>query len=272
MKSFAILKELFNNEDYEEFLTITNGHETEIKQVNIAPILNFNQEIIRKEDMILLVQTYQYLKYYLEQRGFYTPKMQEGLALCASKVAIINYLNSTSLDSYFKMGNRNFKGEKGNPFEEIVRLLLMATKDDCWSNNFKRNGLAQDSLKKLDRENASYLNIVKTALDKDLFEKEIRIYCPESTIDDIGLSLEQSNINSTIPSSAGTKENKDVILSQCDRIADIYSHKLDYKIVIGEMLSSDFHNKLLSRFDTAICYTKRNIGVYEPTKMLMKEN
>lgn len=198
--------------------------------------------------------------------------MQEGLALCASKVAIINYSNLASLDGYFKIGSWNFKGEKGNPFEEIVKLLLIATKYDWWSNNLEEKILVKNSTDKLNCENASYLNIVKIALNKDLFINEINIYCPASMIDDIGLSLEHFSINSAVPSNASIKENKDVILSQCDRIADVYSHKLDYKTMIGEMLSNDFHNKLLSRFDTVICYTKRNIRVYEPTKRLIKEN
>lgn len=258
------LSRFFEWEDYQDFLNVTKDKEEEIKQIDIAPIENFNHQVIPNDYKQQLIELYQSFKYYFEQKGFYYPKMQEGIALVISKTILFEQMLPSKIDNYFRVGNRGAFGEIANPFEEISRLLLLATKEDFGANLY----LIKASFPECsDHQLLTYFKLVRTAFNEKRLRREIHPYHQDSILDDIGLSLEESDIDSHFTYHASKKENRELLLNQCDSITNLHRCRVEYKSFIGEMF---FQEQALSRFNTTTIYTKRNIGVYEPTKKLKK--
>lgn len=255
----------FEEEDYQDFLSVIKGKEDEIRKVDITPIENFNHQIIPSDYMQQFVELYQSFKYYFEKKVFYYPKMQEGIALVISKVILFEQILPSKIDNYFRVGNRGAFGEIANPFEEISRLLLLATKEDFGSNLLS---VKASFPKCSDYQLLTYFNLVRMALNENRLRKGIRPYHKDSIIDDIGVSLEESSIDCYFPYSASKVENRELLLKQCDSITELHRSRVEYKAFIGEGI---FQERALSRFDTTVVYAKRNIGVYEPTKVLKKK-
>lgn len=265
-----VLKEMFRSDDYQYFLDIINQNKDEVEKIDISAIINYNHSIIEEDDMDLLETLYQQIKYYLQFRNFYNSKMQEGLALCVSKVAILNAHYPSLVCNYFKVGDRAKARKNSNPFEEICRLTLLVTKDDAWSNNFKPSNLNQSSSRKLKTNKDLYLDVIAKALNKEELTRAVTHYWIGDIIGDISESLETSNIDSRVPSSATKKENREVLIEQFDRLSDLYNAKLECKGFLGEIISSGFSSKLLSQLDNTMFYAKRNIRIYEQTKVMKK--
>lgn len=265
-----ILKGIFKEEDYLDFLNIVNDKDGEISKIDKCPVINYNHNIIEDCDVDLIVSLYQNIRYYLQEEKFYTPKLAEGISLCATKVAIINYYFPSRLDSYFKMGNRTKSQGKSNPFEEISRLLLCALKEEYLPNNFQEQRTRELSFGKIEFDNNASIDIIKKSLNKDELLRTVNNYSAKDVIGIIGEDLELSDINSNLPSGASKKENREVLMEQLNRIKDIYTTKLECKAFLGQIISNSFHSKLLLQFDNVIFYARRNIGIYEQTKQLRK--
>lgn len=261
------LLSFLKEDDYQAFLSITKGKEEEISRIDLSGIENFNHQVIPGEYTKQFKELYQSICYYFGKRGFYYPKMQEGIALVISKGIILNRFSPCRMTYYFQLGNRGHFNELANPFEEVARLLLMATKESLGATlapmqEFK--GIARNF------EDRTYLQMMQTSFNEDCLKKEIHTYAKEEIIDQVGEELELSNIDSKVVHSASSKEASNLLLRQCDIITGILTSKVEQKAFLGELYSLDYRDKLLSRFNNAVVYAKRNIGVYEPTKELKK--
>ena len=221
--------------------------------------------------------------------------MQEGIAVFASKVAIMNAYYPGNFDSYFRVGD-GLNHDICNPFEEIARLLLCVAKDEYWNNPNKVNNDYSLSFDKLRFEDNACLNVIKKALNGTDLKNSINFYkaCgfkveyerPENKFVFISLDkiqfmlqeisnddkdLESSNITSFNPLSATTKDNRDLMIEQINRLTDLYHMKVDAGMFVGDIPNVDERDKLVTRFNNRAFYAKRNMGIYEHTKRLVKE-
>ena len=94
------MKEVFQ-EEYDSFFEVVTKNQDEVLLIDPAPIDNYENSLIKEEDNNLLKYFYQNIKYYLEKNGTYTPKLQEGFAVLASKVAVMCSSSSVVLNNYF---------------------------------------------------------------------------------------------------------------------------------------------------------------------------
>lgn len=263
-----ILQGIFSEDDYNIFLDTIKDNEEEIEKVNNSPIDNYEHNENLLIDKKILSNVYKPLKFYLEKNSFYSPKMQEGLALCASKIAVLKYFNAYSLESYVKVSYFYRKGSLSNPFEEIFKLILLSLKNESMVNDFKSKTIGNYQQGKLSNDSKIYCQVLEKALNKNKFDEFIRSYTKECVIDDISDSLELSTITSDYPMSATNKENSQIIINQLERIETLHNKKLENEILLGEIQNESYYQKLITNFTNAIIYTKRNIGVYEKTKRL----
>lgn len=267
----TIFAKIFEEEDYNKFLNIIDGKENEISNIDKSPIQNFEHNITELCSEDELVFLYQHIKYYLESRNLYTPKLQEGIALCASKAIIIDSLCQPRIDSYLNVGDRLKINGRNNPFEEIARVLLIAVKNEHFSNNFGEKTKIQGPIENLQYENIMFLDVISKAMNKEKLDKRISYFSKDNVINDIGSDLELSNITSTSPLSVSKQENREILLNQFERIYNLYDSRIDYRVIFGELPNNSLSYNLLTRFSNKIVYARRNVGVYEKTKQLKKE-
>lgn len=267
-----VLQDLFNDCGYQDFLNVIADRETEIEKIDVRPVTCFEQSIIEEENIDLFLEVYRNIKCYLETKDEYLPKMQEGMALCISKIAMLNYFCPSRLDYYFKLGDRSTSNGRGrkNPFEEFARLILFATRKEYWANDFNDKNLLTLSFSKIKSESNSFLDIATRALDKTEIDKIIITYSEDNIIDYISEDLEKSDISSDSPNNASRKENREVLNRQFDQLMNFYTSKIEQQALIIGGVSQPFQTKLLTQFENGIVYAKRNIGVYETTKQLKK--
>lgn len=263
-----ILQEIFSEDDYQFFLETINGKEEKIEQISNIPIDNYAHNESALIDKELLSKVYKPIKFYLEQNNFYLPKMQEGIAMCASKIAILKHYQASYLETYVKGSYFFRKGTISNPFEELVKLLLLSLKNESIENNFKSKLPGNYKRGTLSNDSKLYCDVLSQSLNINKFYELVHSNTRENIIEDIGISLEESNITSENPMSACSKENEAVISNQLERIESLHNQKLENEILVGAITSENYYQKLITNFTNAIIYTKRNIGVYEKTKRL----
>lgn len=269
----SLFSRVFSLEDFGVFLKIINNKRKKIQMVSTLPIDNFDHNIVNLIDKDVLVYLYQHIKFYLEQKDEYPSKMQEGLALCASKAIMIETFYPNLIDCYISVGDKAGSGSRTNPFEEIFRMLLVTTKNEKYSNNFGNIPSEPRNKGELGYESNLFLDVVKNALNKRKFAKMISKYSEESDIlDIIGNEVEKSSIESSKPLSATLKENRDYLVVAFDRIYGLYQDKILCRQLIGDISNNNTANTLLTRLSNKIIYAKKNIGIYQKTKVLSKEN
>lgn len=253
-----ILDSVLIYEDKNTFLNIVK----DAKDVNINPIINYHNSIVGSDNIDLLTSLYIKLKYYLEEKNDYPEPLQEGLALLASKVAILKAFMPNKLRDYFDIGDYSRYLQFTNPFEEIVRLLLCSVKQDPNFYNDRTNRNSKDSLMEID----ACTDIVSKAINGMKLYQDTELLYNWSLITDIGRHLVCSNVSSDEPMSARDKNNKSVIIEQFDKIRYIYSTRITTQILLGNLPTEEIVEKLYTRFDNKILYAIKNIGVYEKTK------
>ena len=266
-----LLKVVFNQQNYKDLLDLVGDHQEEIFKIDTYPIDHYANKLIRSDHRDTLRYFYQNIKYYLQSKKEYAPKMQEGIAIFASKVAIMQAYYPGSIDNYFRAGDGSLLREMCNPFEEITRLLLCVAKDEYWSNPNKAISDYALSFDKLRFEDSAYLKVVQEALNGKELRDKIDFFYSSDILDAISRDLEFSNITSFEPFTATTKDNRGLILEQINRCIDLYHMKVDVGVFTGEIPNCDTRDKLLSKFEDRSFYAKRNIGIYERTKELVKE-
>jgi len=265
-----LLKKLFGNKEFIEFSNMMLDMEDKIDKVDTSAICNYDHNILQICDEEEFVTTYKCLKFYLDKINSYSPKMREGLALCATKAAIIDEYCPVRIDNYLCVGDKFSGCDRLNPFEEICRLLLIVVKNERYSNNFGEVVDILGTRNDLEKESKLFLHVASASLDEFLLRKKISCFSTDDVITGICDELEKSNISSTDPIGATKKENRDVLINQFDRVYDLYNSKLKYRMLIGDCMTTSLSDKLLTRFDNRITYAKRNIGIYEKTKQLIK--
>jgi len=264
-----LFHKVFNDEDYNNFLDIVNGKDKKISKVDISPINNYGHSLTEVYSDYLLIYLYQHIKYYLEYRNEYLPKMQEGIALCVSKAIIIDTFIPSRIDSYINFGDRRTY-KANNPFEEICRMLLIGIKDSQCLSSVYNSHMMEKTSDNLRTESKKFLNLTSNLLNRNILEKLIGAYYNKDVINDIERDLEFSNVDSEFPLSATKKENREVLMQQFNRIYDLYSSKIEHGILLSEIKDNSSGDRLLTEFNNKIIYARRNIGIYEKTKRLDK--
>lgn len=270
VKSLELLEAVFRKQDYKDFLELVKDNQEQISRIGTYPIDNYKNKSVSSTHIDMLSYLYQNVKYYLQKKQDYTPKMQEGIAVFASKVAIMNAYYPGNFDSYFRVGD-GLNHDICNPFEEIARLLLCVAKDEYWNNPNKVNNDYSLSFDKLRFEDNACLNVIKKALNGTNLKNSINYYYTIHILNAIEEDLESSNITSFNPLSATTKDNRDLMIEQINRLTDLYHMKVDAGMFVGDIPNVDERDKLVTRFNNRAFYAKRNMGIYEHTKRLVKE-
>lgn len=265
IEKLVIAKEVFGN-SYNDFIQTVSSNQDEIHSISTSPINNYINSIITKKDRELLDYVYQNIKYYFDVNKMYTPKISEGMAAFVSKGIVLYNNDIANLSRYFSRGNYNADRELANPFEEISRLLVYSLVSD--SNQIIQKDAA-DTLRKLHSEDKAILYGLNLAVTKNAISNKMNMYAHLDTYVNLCDDLEMSNIDSDHTISATTKDSRGVILTQIDRIIDIYHAKLDFEQMVTGYPSASISNKLKMRFDDKIVLAKRTIGVYEKTKQLV---
>lgn len=265
-----LLKKVFNEDHYKKFLYITEGREEEILKVDLSAIDNYDHNILTMFEKELFVDIYRKIKFYLEQNNFYSPKIQEGMALCVAKTLVIDEFFSTRMNNYLCVGDKLTSSDKVNPFEELCRMLLLAVKDERQSVMFDEvsNTNTIKTTNDLKEETKQFLDVISLALDEQALKTRIASFHQGDVIASICEDIENSNVDSRNPLSASKKDNKGVLVEQFNKIFGLYHAKIEYGIACGGLLNCSCQNKLLTKFDNKIIYAKRNIGIYEKTKKL----
>lgn len=270
LEKLIITKEIFDDK-YDEFVDVVSNAQTKIKEISTLPIDNYTNNIICDKDLLKYI--YQNIRYYFDVNNMYLPKISEGMAIFVSKAIILKCNNIENLRQYFSRGNYNMDKCLANPFEEISRLLINSIvidgKRELGDNSFTT------TLKWIEAEDKVIMEGLKSAVTKEgVFNKLISCkYTASNNYDNyinIGFDLEISNINSKQVMSATTSDNKDVILTQLGRIVDIYHSKLSVEQFLNGFPTQEMSNRLKKQFENKVLYAKRNIGVYEKTKQLVK--
>lgn len=268
IKESDILKKVFYPDNYEEFLKITTGKEDEISKIDITPITNYENPII--EDRAALVVLYQNLKYYFEQKNMYGAKLQEGMAIVISKAALSYDKNSATLDNYFKRGDVVEYGGICNPFEEIARLLLNATMERKDYIPLDAKNIFKLSTAKLNLTAQTQIAAIADALDGNKLEKKCTIL-HDDNLSLICDSLDSSSVTSKSPISATLLENRQVLTDQINVITTLYSDRMYFDEMMRGKYLYETNDALLTKFNNKVLRVKRNIGIYEKTKQLIKE-
>lgn len=261
-----MLQSFFKEEDYNRFLRAVSSNQDKILKVDTRPIDNYRTTVIKEEDISLLKYIYQNVKYYLGNGSNYLPKIEEGLAIFISKVAIIQNYSKALVNSYFSRGDYSKDHEIKNPFEEMSRLLLLSLRPFDVNEQYNE----KNSIDKIRFENDASINIISLALSQDGLMNIPSNYCYNDIISSIAEELEFSNINSINKMSATKEDNSKIILQQFDKITELYHYNLDFHTIVTGFPTEKYSDMLRTRFNDKIFYAKRNIGIYEHTKKLIK--
>ena len=260
---------VFTSEDYNDFLSVIERDTNEkIKKIDLSPVKNYtHSNMVLDYNKELLALLYQHIYYYLEQRNMYTPKIREGMALCASKAAIIGSTSFNRIVGYIDLGDKESLSDRCNPFEEISRMLLLTLRENPMLDFYVEH---QTDPNASARETKIFYETIKTSLSKEKSKSIYEHYAKGDVSELIGRDLEKSNVDSKNPLSATKKENGELLNTQFDRIYDLYQTNIELQVVVGKIPLGSFQEQYLSRFQTKLIKAKRNIGIYQKTKKLSK--
>lgn len=268
VEKLVVAKEIFDY-NYDDFIRIVSSAQTEINDVSTLPIDNYANSIINDKDKDLLKYIYKNIKYYFDVNQMYTSKISEGMAIFVSKAIILNSGNIANLRQYFLRGNHNIERELSNPFEEMSRLLINSIINDSGIGFGNGSTTADATLKKIKIEDKAVFEGLHLAVTENGVFDRMSMYDSVDNYINMCADLEMSDIDSEHVFSATTKDSRGIILTQIDRIIDIYHTKLDFEQLLTGYPTQSISNKMRSQFENKVLYTKRNMGVYEKTKQLV---
>jgi len=215
-EALRICSAIFSSEDYNDFLRIIEEEYENIKKIDLSSVKNYTHSNISLTDNDeLLTFLYQSIKYYLEKKNMYEPKIQEGMALCASKAEIINSINSNTMVGYIDLGNKDSILDRCNPFEEIARMLLITLRENPTLEFFIEH---QTDPNASSREVKIFFETIKTALNEEKSKKVFEHYEKGNVVELIGKALENSKVSSKNPLSATKRESAELLNAQFDRV------------------------------------------------------
>lgn len=267
IESLKIAQVIFE-EDYEDFIEVVSNNQEEVSKVSTFPIDNYMNNVIDYIDEDLFQYIYQNIKYYLSNKMIYTPKMEEGIAIVVSKSVMLASKNVGTLRNYFSRGDVTPNHDLCNPFEEIARMILYAVKDE---NLISINSNLKASCDKLKLEDKIIKSVLNQAVSKNGIINKFKYHGNVDTYNNICADLELSSVDSNNARSATMMENKEMLQTQFNRIFDLYCTKVDYDKLITGYPSTATCDRLKKRFEDKMVYTKRNVGIYENTKRLVKK-
>ena len=269
IEQLQILRSILNKREYNDFKKIVLDNQEEVLKISKAPIKNYTSSLISEEkDRELLEYVYQNIRYYLRQNLVYSKKLEEGIAIFVSKAVVGNYIKPGSIDSYFTLGDYSNQHYICNPFEEVARLLLCTLKDE-YANDTTGEDYDDFYIRRAKLHDASLRKVLNLAISKKGIKQDKGCW-EHFSISSIEQHLECSNITSDNVISATKEENRDIILEVLSQIETLYHTKLSYQTMAAYIPAPSVSDKLKSRFENKIIYAKRNIGVYEQTKRLVK--
>ncbi len=270
-KRLEILKSILNEEEYKDFMDTVSNKQEEISSISRKPISNYGSALItEKKDIHLLNYVYRNIRYYLRKNEVYLPKLEEGIAIVVSKALVIDEVKNGGMDSYFTFGDRLHQRSLCNPFEEMARLLLCSVKREYVEVPLRQDEVGEVSVNKIKTDQKYFKEVLKLAISKDGLKNSIKRYCDVDFVESIETDLELSNISSDDISSATTKDARELIIYQLEKITELYHTGLGYKKIMTGINNQEIFDKLKTKFDNKVIYAKRNIGVYEKTKKLVK--
>lgn len=273
IKKLEILKNILNDEEYNDFMNTVSDSQDEIANISNRPIRNYGPVLITdKKDIQLLYYLYRNVRYYLNKNRTYSPKIEEGMAIVISKALVADNSKSSGLDTYFTFGDRVYQSVLCNPFEEMCRLLLCSVKREYVESKRDQTEMLKVSVDKVKNEDKYFKEVLNLAIGKDKLRNSIKRYCDEDVVESIEIDLELSSISSDDISSATTNDARELIIYQLEKITELYHTGLGYKQIMTGVNNEEAFNKLKTKFDNKVIYAKRNMGVYEKTKKLVKKS
>ena len=269
IEKLKILKEIFKD-NYDEFINIVSSDQNEINCKSTYPIDNYQNSIIKEKDKELLKYIYKNIRHYFDVNGMYTSKMSEGMAIFVSKAIILKQNNIPDFRHYFTKGNYRHDREIANPFEEMARLLINAIVNDT---DLKLGTTSEAvTLQKIQADDRKIFEGLNLAISENSVFDKMTMYDNVDSYIDMCADLEMSDINSEYVNRTTLESNRELLLTQLDRIVDIYNKKIDFEQMLNGYPTQAMSNKMKTQFENKMIYAKRNIGVYEKTKQLVKKS
>ncbi len=262
LKCAKLFKKVFGGVDEVTFNNYINNNIKIISQINTSPIVKYNHNIVGSKNQEALTMMYQCMKQYLSRINLYTGPIQEGLALFISKFTILEIINPNRALNYFIKGDYSSSDKKSNPYEEIARLLLLASIDNSYGD---KEVLDKNEI--LKEQNEIYVTTVSKAINGMELYIDSRLFDSWNKVARMFYSLKVANISSDDPENFKTKENREVLEKAIDVIDDIYYYNSSTdKIFNLPKLEAQIDAKY-DQFQDIITCAKSNMGLTYKTKI-----
>jgi len=219
----------------------------ELSHVIITPI---NKSEVRELNGVVSSQGITKLD--TKENKFYGIAFTESFCNILAKISIINRMDG-NVENYINNGLHNYVYNYYEPFEDITRLLIFASKNDYslsykiddYIKNYGINGLI---------DNKSYSLFIESLLNYDFsMEEEFDSFTSKKEFRNMCLDLDNEMLKIDINKNIDIPNyDKTVLENQLVRIETYYFNKLEYLTRKGIVDKIELRDRLWSRFEDII--------------------
>lgn len=219
----------------------------ELTHVILTPI---NKSEIKEQNGIISSQAMTKLN--TKENTFYGMAFTESFCNILAKIAIINR-ESGNIDNYMINGLNNYVYNYYEPFEDITRLLIMASRNDFLKYNF--NDIINKGINVILELpiNKPYSTFINSALNNDFsmedefdgftIKGEFKNMCTELDNEMLKININEDIINPNY--------DKSVLENQLVRIETYYFNKLEY-LNQKDIINIEVKDKLWNSFENIL--------------------
>lgn len=200
-------------------------------------------------------------KYDSKEDKFYGIAFTESFCNVLAKIAIINRVNG-NIDNYINNGLHNYVYNYYEPFEDITRLLIIASKDIFFIDYSFNNYIKNDGLNTL-INNKNYSIFIDSILNNDFnMEEEFDRFTSPKEFKNMCLDLDKEMLKIDINEDISIPNyDKTILDSQLIRIETYYFNKLEYLMRKGMIDSIETKEKAWNRFEDIVSNIRSKFNV-----------
>ena len=221
----------------------------ELAHVILTPI---NKSEIKKLNGIISSQGITKLD--KKENEFYGMAFTESFCNIIAKITIINREHG-NIDNYIINGLHNYVYNYYEPFEDITRLLIIASVND-YIHDYKFNDIISKGINTIldDPINKPYSTFINSAIDNDFsMEEEFDSFTTKGEFRRMCQELDDEMLKIDINNDITTPDyDKTVFDSQLIKIETYYFNKLEYLNRKGYIKSTDIKEKLWNTFEEIV--------------------
>lgn len=195
------------------------------------------------------------------ENKFYGISFTETFCNMIAKIAILNK-NHENIENYLNTGLPDYVYNYYSPFEDITRLLFVATKNDYLKKYDIENLIDNEGLDIIIGEpiNKPYSTFINSVIKNDFeMENEFDLYTSKNEFKNMCLELDSEMLKIKINDSIEEpKYNINVFEGSIIKIETYYFNKLEYLNQRG-IIDINEKNKLLNEFDSIVSSIKLKI-------------